>query len=121
MKTIIKSEQITIAKEYAKEVGTAWIAKSIAAVSKIRNADKASLTKAAQSAALVGGTVFVASKLLPVNLLLTLMGSSIVLADLVDKVGDSDKRKLVEDAISALEASGSSVTVESIKEKINSI
>ena len=118
MKPIMNSEIFKVAKGYVSEMGTKLIGKAITAGAKIRNADRETLTKALKAGGVVAAGILIASKLFGLQIVLGLLGGTVMLSDLLSRIEDAEERAKVEAAFNALKSSGEEVSVESIKDKV---
>jgi hypothetical protein len=115
---IMNNDTLSIAKSYTAELTTKLIGKAISAGAKIRSVDKQTLTKGISvTGALVAGFL-VASKLLPLQLILGLLGGSVMLSDVLSRIEDAEERAKVEAAFNALKAAGDDVSIEAITNKV---
>ena len=120
MKPIMNSEIFKVARGYASEMSTKLIGKAITAGAKIRNADRETLTKALKAGGVVAAGILIASKLFGLQIVLGLLGGTVMLSDLLSRIEDAEERAKVEAAFNALKASGSETTTESIVSKVES-
>ncbi len=110
-----------IAKDYAKEVSIDWMAKGVSAVSKVRTADREKLRKALQASGVVAAGVLVGSKLFGLHVVLGMLGGTVMLSDLLDRIDSAEDRERVEAALRKLKESGTPVSHADLAETLKSI
>ena len=118
MKPIMNSEIFKVARSYASEMGTKLIGKAITAGAKIRNADKETLAKALKAGGVVAAGILIASKLFGLQIVLGLLGGTIMLSDILARIEDSEDRAKVQAAFDALKSAGGDTSAETIVSKV---
>lgn len=106
------SAAVSVAKDFAREMSTKLIAKTIAAAAKLRAADKEQLKTAAKSGAIVAGGFLIASKLLGLQVILGVMAGTIALSEILDKASDESDKQKIKAAFDELKAQKSAETTE---------
>lgn len=104
-----------IAKGFAKDMASKLFLRTISAASRIKNADRQKLMTAMKAGSVVFVGFLIASKLFGLQMILAVMGGSVMLSDLLDRVeSESDKEKIKE-AFEALQGKAESTEEADIK------
>lgn len=99
-----KGEIASIAKGFAKDIATKLFLRTISAAAAIKSADKQKLTKALKAGSVVFIGFMIASKLFGLQVILAVMGGTIMLDDLLKKVQDESDKEKIQAAFDAVKA-----------------
>lgn len=103
-KTVGQGEIASIAKGFAKDMATKLFLRTIGAAATIRNAEKEKLTKALKAGSVVFIGFLIASKLFGLQMILAVMGGTIMLEDMLKKVEDESDKTKIQAAFDALKS-----------------
>jgi hypothetical protein len=110
---------LEFAKVYAKETAVTVMGKTVNAIGKLGSADRSTLNKAMQTGALLGLGLFLASKLLGMHVLLGIMGGTIALGDVLEKIEDEEQKELIAQALATAKAKG--LSAEALADEIRRV
>lgn len=109
-KKVGNGEIASIAKGFAKDMATKLFLRTIGAAATIRNADKEKLTKALKAGSVVIVGFLIVSKLFGLQVLVALMGGTILLEELLQKIQDESDKAKIKGAFDALKSEDSTQT-----------
>lgn len=99
-------KMLEFAKVYAKDTAVTVMGKTVSAIGKLGRADRSTLNKAVQTGALLRVGLFLASKLLGMHVILGIMGGTIALGDVLDKIEDEEQKELIAQALATAKEKG---------------
>ena len=91
-----------IAKGFAKDLASKLFLRTISAASRIKNADREKLMIAMKAGSVVLVGFLIASKLFGLQLILAVMGGSVALSELLDRVEDETDKEKIREAFEAV-------------------
>jgi hypothetical protein len=89
---------LEVAKNYTKNSGKMLIGKTVSSFARLQTTNKETLLKTLQTGSVIAAGMLLASKLFGLQVVLGLMGGTIMLADILEKVEDEEQRERIEKA-----------------------
>ena len=89
---------LEVAKNYTKSSGKMLIGKTVSSFARLQTTKKETLVKTLQTGSVIAAGMLLASKLFGLQVVLGLMGGTIMLADILEKVEDEEQRERIEKA-----------------------
>ena len=108
----VNSEIVSVAKGFAKDMASKLFLRTVTAAARIRNADREKLAKAIKASSVVMVGFMIASKLFGIQVVLAILGGTIMLDDILKRVEDESDKAKIQAAFDALKAQESTESAE---------
>lgn len=108
----VNGEIMSVAKGFAKDMASKLFLRTVTAAARIKNADRERLTTALKAGSVVLVGFMIASKLFGIQVILAILGGTIMLDDILKRVEDESDKAKIQAAFDALKSQESTEPVQ---------